>query len=184
MSMGKSFISTFASLLLVHSIAKLAYDTKKQRGLLLSAYPEACSTEVQTPPKRAMTAVNTCWLARVALQSLPCWLHLGAGGEKTPYSASPAAMLGSWLTTHSQRAPCTYRGLQCLEQNHMCKETLVHTAVIQQRGGDMWKTVKLKELWVTLERKHGIYCHMGEEKRCHIVLGSLNVVIMTHWENY
>lgn len=30
MSMGKSFIYTFASFLLVHSIAKLAYDTKKE----------------------------------------------------------------------------------------------------------------------------------------------------------
>lgn len=74
-------------------------------------------------------------------------------------------------------------GLQCSEQNHMCQEILVHTAVIQHRGGDIWKTVGLKELWVTLERKHGIYCHMGEEKRSHVILSSLKVGIMTQWEN-
>lgn len=41
---------------------------------------------------------------------------------------------------------------------------LVHTAVIQQRWGDIWTTTKLKELWVTLEIKHGIYFHMKEER--------------------
>ena len=145
MSVGKFLMSTSASLLLVHSIAELAYSTKKN-CLLLSTDPEACSTELQTSPKCATTAVDTCWLTRVALQGLPCWPRLGAGGGRDPCPASSAAMLGSRLLTHSRRAPRMHGGLQRSEQNHMCRETLVHTAVIQQRGGDIWKTVQLKEL--------------------------------------
>lgn len=109
-------------------------------------------------------------------QALP-----GGWERERPLSHQPC--LHAWLPTTLQTAPHMPVGLQCSEQNHMCQETLVHTAVIQQRGGDIWKTVGLKELWVTLERKHGIYCHMGEEKRSHVISSSLKVGIMTQWEN-
>lgn len=101
---------------------KTSLQYSKKSGLLLSAYTEACSIELQTPPKSATTAVDTCRLARVAWER----------------DASPAATLGSQLPLR--------RCLQRSEQNCVCQETLVRTAVIQQRGGDIWKTVQLKEL--------------------------------------
>lgn len=72
------------------------------------------------------------------MPQLQCWLarpHFwGVMGKKDSCPANPAATLDSWLPTHLQRAACTQRSLQHLKQHCVCQETLIHTAVIRQRG--------------------------------------------------
>jgi len=130
---------------------------------------------VWLPGLESMWCPSTCQKMWHSV-STRCW------GRERPLLCQPCCH--AWLPTPLPRVPRTHGDLQRSQQNCMCRETLVRTAVIQQRGGDTWKSVWLKELWVTAERKHGIYCHMGEEKRSHVILGYLNIGIMTHWKNY
>lgn len=72
--------------------------------------------------------------------------------------------------------------MYCLEQNNVQENTCPYSSDSAKMGRYLDNHIAERAMSDT-RKETGIYCHMREEKRFHVSLGSLNVGTMTHGEN-
>lgn len=112
-------------------------------------------------------------------QGLPCWHDLEAGRGTEP---CPATTLGSQIPTHLQRAPNAHRNMDCLEHNHVQRNTLSNCSDSAKMGRYLDNHTAERTMSVTRNNTWHLLPY-ERRKSSHVILGSLNVSTMTHWEN-